>query len=330
MDFMMHFIDVKAEGGPEVLFLNRGPRPEIKPNEVLIEVKAAGVNRADLFQRAGQYPPPKDASPILGLEVAGVVVEKGKEVRRFQIGDSVCALTNGGGYAEFCAVPETQCLPVPTSLDFIQAASLPETFFTVWGNVFQHGRLSKGESVLIHAGASGIGSTAIQLAKAFGARVFVTTSSTEKEQFCKALKADHVILYRKEDFVTRVHELTQGRGVDLVIDIVGGDYFSKNLNALAMDGRLVQISFLHGEFVTLDLSLMMRKRLMITGSTLRPQTAEAKGKIAEGLLEKVWPLFPKGELKPTVSAVFPLQKAADAHQLLESGKVCGKVVLEIG
>ena len=183
---------------------------------------------------------------------------------------------------------------------------------------------------MIHAGASGIGSTAIQLAKAFGARVFVTTSSTEKEQFCKALKADHVILYRKEDFVTRVHELTQGRGVDLVIDIVGGDYFSKNLNALAMDGRLVQISFLHGEFVTLDLSLMMRKRLMITGSTLRPQTAEAKGKIAEGLLEKVWPLFPKGELKPTVSAVFPLQKAADAHQLLESGKVCGKVVLEIG
>jgi NADPH:quinone reductase len=324
----MYFIDYKFSGPPEVLVLNEGPKPVPKPNEVLIQVKAAGVNRPDLFQRKGEYPPPKGASPILGLEVAGIVVEKGIEVKQWQVGDSVCALTNGGGYAEFCTVPEMQCLPLPTNLDFIQAASLLETYFTVWSNVFQRGRLIGGETLLIHAGASGIGAAAIQLAKAFGAKVIVTTSTSEKAAFCQSLHADHIIIYRNEDFEKKTMELTQNQGVDVILDIVGGSYFPKNLNLLAEEGRLVQIAFLQGNQVALDLTILMQKRLVVTGSTLRPQSTEAKGKIAADLLEKVWPLFTQGKLKPIVTAVFPLSQAAKAHQLLESGKVMGKIVLE--
>jgi NADPH:quinone reductase len=323
----MYFIDFKSPGPPGVLYLNEGPKPQPKPREVLIQVKAAGVNRADLFQRAGAYPPPKDASPILGLEVAGIIVEKGTDANRWGIGEPVCALTNGGGYAEFCSVPETQCLPVPKPLDFIQAASLPETHFTVWSNVFQRGRLSQGETILIHAGASGIGATGIQLAKAFGADVIVTTSTPEKGAFCKSLHADHVIFYRNDDFEKKTLELTQNKGVDAILDIVGGNYFSKNINVLAEEGRLIQIAFLQGNRVPLDLSVLMRKRLTVTGSTLRPQSAEAKGKIAAGLLERVWPLFTQEKLKSIVTVVFSLREAAQAHQLLESGDVSGKIVL---
>jgi NADPH2:quinone reductase len=323
----MHFIDYRSPGPPEVLFLNKGLRPVPKSNEVLLHVKAAGVNRPDLSQRKGDYPPPKGANPILGLEVAGIVVEKGIDVQRWQVGDSVCALTNGGGYAEFCAIPEVQCLPLPKTLNFIEAASLPETYFTVWSNVFQRGHLVKGETLLIHAGASGIGAAAIQLAKLFGAKVIATTSTVEKAAFCQSLHVDHVILYRSEDFEKKIMELTRNKGVDLILDMIGGTYFSKNLNLLKQEGRLLQIAFLQGRQVELDLAVLMQKRLTITGSTLRPQSTEAKGKIAADLLEKVWPLFAQKKIKPTVTAVFPLNQAAKAHQLLESGNVFGKIVL---
>lgn len=304
----MRYIDLKAPGPPDVLFLNEGSKPALKPDEVLIEVKASGLNHADIFQRRGEYPPPKDASPILGMEVAGKIVEKGQKVTQWQIGDSVCALANGGGYAEFCAVPQTQCLPVPKPLNFVEAASLPEIYFTVWSNVFQRAKLSNGEILLVHAGASGIGSAAIQLGKAFGAKVIVTTSTHEKGKFCESLHADHVIFYHQEDFEKKAMELTQGRGVDVILDVVGGDYFQKNLQILALEGRLVQIATLQKSRVELNLMTMMQKRLVLTGSTLRPQSTDAKGKIADELRTKVWPLFASGKLKPTVTAVFPWEQ----------------------
>lgn len=324
----MHFVDYQAPGSPDVLFWNEGNAPVPKAHEMLIQVKAAGVNRPDLFQRAGDYPPPQDASPILGLEVAGLVAWVGSDVKGWNVGDAVCALTNGGGYAEYCAVPHSQCLPIPEGLDFIQGASLPETYFTVWSNVFQRGRLTSGEKFLVHAGASGIGTAAIQLSKAFGAQVFTTVSSLEKKAFCQSIGADYVILYKSEDFEAKILELTQAKGVHLILDMVGGGYFSKNLKLLSEEGRLVQISFLQGNDVALDLSLMMRRRLTITGSTLRPQSLENKSKIAEDLKTRVWPLFAQGRLKTAVAKVFPMREAAKAHRLLESGAVSGKIVLD--
>jgi NADPH:quinone reductase len=323
--YKMHFVDLKKPGAPQVLFINEGPIPIPGPHEVLIQVKAAGVNRPDLSQRAGDYPPPPGASPILGLEVAGTVSKIGSNVKKWKVGDAVCALTNGGGYAEYCAIPEGQCLPIPHHLSAVEAASLPETYFTVWGNLFMRTRLKAGESILIHGGSSGIGSTAIQLAKAFGAHVITTIGSSEKATFCKALKADTVINYKEEDFFSLLRE----KSVDVVVDIVGGEYFEKNILLLKEEGRLVQISCMHESKVALDLDRLLFKRLTLVGSTLRAQSSEAKARIAQEMLQSVWPLFEQKVLKPVVTATFPLSKAAEAHALMESSQHCGKIVLTI-
>jgi NADPH:quinone reductase len=320
---MMQFIDFREPGPPDVLFVNERPIPIPGQNEILVKVMAAGVNRPDLSQRAGNYPPPIGASPFLGLEIAGVVHKLGADVSKWQLGDPVCALTNGGGYAEFCLVPEGQCLPLPKGWDFPEAASIPEAYFTVWGNMFMRTRLNRGENVLIHAGASGIGSCAIQLAKAFGAFVCTTVSSSNKAAFCKDLHADQVINYQEEDFVT----LLKDKKMDVVFDIVGGDYFEKNLSLLKEEGRLIQVASMKSSRVALDLNDLLFKRLTIVGSTLRAQSAAAKARIAEELLEHVWPLFEKKVLKPVVTAVFPLSKAAEAHKCLESREHYGKIVL---
>lgn len=319
----MHFIDFKKPGPPDVLFVNEMPIPEPHPNEVLVQVRAAGVNRPDLSQRAGNYPPPPGANPILGLEIAGIVSKIGPNVTRWKVGDAVCALTNGGGYAEYCAVPEGQCLPLPFVLNFVEAASLPEVYFTVWGNLFMRTRLKAGDSILIHGGSSGIGSCAIQLAKAFGAHVAVTVGSIEKAAFCKELDADEIINYKEQDF----HSVLKNKGVDVILDIIGGDYFGKNLQLLKEEGRLVQVSIMQGSSVTLDLNQLLSKRLTIVGSTLRAQSSEAKARIAGELLQNVWPLFEKKHLKSVVTATFPLSKASDAHKLLESNQHYGKIVL---
>lgn len=321
----MHFVDFNKPGDPQVLFINDGPIPILNPREILIQVKAAGVNRPDLSQRAGNYPPPLGASPILGLEIAGIVSKIGTEVKKWKVGDDVCALTNGGGYAEYCAVPEGQCLPLPRHLNFVEAASLPETYFTVWGNLFMRTRLKEGESILIHGGSSGIGSCAIQLAKAFGAYVMTTVGSSEKATFCKALKADIVINYKEEDFFSLLKE----KGVDMILDIVGGEYFEKNIFLLKEEGRLVQIACMHGTKAMLDLKQLHFKRLTLLGSTLRAQSTEAKASIAQELLENVWPLFEQKVLRPVVTSTFPLSQAAEAHALMESSKHCGKIVLTI-
>ncbi len=319
----MRFIDVKNPGPSDVLFMNEMPIPEPKASEVLVQVKAAGINRPDLMQRAGNYPPPAGASPILGLEISGTICKVGTDVTRWKVGDSICALTNGGGYAEYCAVPEGQCLPLPTGLDFVEAASLPEVYFTVWGNLFMRTRLKSGESILVHGGSSGIGSCAILLAKAFGAHVITTVGSSLKASFCKDLGADEIINYKEQDFFSHL----RAKGVDVVLDIIGGDYFGKNLQLLKEEGRLVQVSRMQGSSVTLDLNQLLSKRLTIVGSTLRAQPAESKALIAKDLIHNVWPLFEKKLLKSVVTAVFPFSKATNAHQLMESSQHCGKVVL---
>ncbi len=321
----MLYIDCKKSGPPEVLFLNEQPEPEPLENEVLVQVKAAGVNRPDLLQRAGLYPPPRNANPILGLEVAGIVAKTGPHVKKWKEGDHICALTNGGGYAEYCSVPEKQCLPLPEGLNFIEAASLPETYFTVWGNLFMRAHLKGGESVLVHGGSGGIGSSAIQLCKAFDAHVTTTVSSAKKAAFCTHLKADRVINYRQSDFFSQIEQ----QGVDLILDVIGGDYFEKNLRLLKEEGRLVQIACLRGSSVTLDLNLLYVKRLTILGSTLRAQSSDAKAKIAAELLKHVWPLFEKRQLQSVVTATFPLAQASKAHELMESREHCGKIVLTI-
>ena len=321
----MDFVDFKEPGSPDVLFLNERAIPEPGPQEILVQVKAAGVNRPDLSQRAGRYPPPPGASPILGLEIAGVVSKIGSEVKNWKMGDAVCGLTNGGGYAEFCIVPAVQCLPLPQGLNFIESASLPETYFTVWGNLFMRARLKSGESILIHGGSSGIGSCAIQLAKAFGAHVVTTVGSAAKATFCKNLKADEVINYKQEDFFS----LLKNKGVDLILDMVGGDYFPKNLSLLKEEGRLVQIASMQGPSSTIDLKQLYSKRLTVLGSSLRAQPAEAKAKIAQELLQYVWPLLEKKILKPVVTATFPLSEASAAHELMESNQHCGKICLTI-
>jgi len=328
-DSTMRGIVIERPGGPEVLRPATLPVPEPGPGEVLVAVAAAGVNRPDLLQRQGHYPPPEGASPLPGLEVAGHVERTGPGVSRWQPGDAVCALVAGGGYAERCVVPEPQCLPVPKGLSLVEAAALPEACFTVWTNVFERGALRPGEWLLVHGGASGIGTMAIQMARALGAVVLATAGTDEKCAACERLGARAAINYRAADFRVRVSELTGGRGVDVVLDMVGGDYTPRNLEALAAGGRLVQIAFLKGPRAEIDWRTVMRKRLTLTGSTLRPRSPEEKGAIARALEARVWPLIEAGAIRPVVHATFPLEAAADAHRLLEAGTHIGKIVLQV-
>ncbi|MBN8897989.1 MAG: NAD(P)H-quinone oxidoreductase [Rhodospirillales bacterium 69-11] len=327
----MTYIQAEGAGGPEVLKPTTGPLPTLKPDEVLIRVAAAGVNRPDVAQRQGSYPPPPGASPILGLEVAGEVVQVGSDVTTLKAGDHVCALTNGGGYAEYAAAPAAQCLPFPKGFDALRAGALPETFFTVWANVFDLGRLAPGESLLVHGGTSGIGVTAIQLAKAFGATVYATAGSDEKCEACRRIGADAAINYRTEDFADAIKRLTGGKGVNVILDMVGAPYATRNVRSLAMDGRLVLIAFLGGSKAeNFDFIQVMTKRLTITGSTMRPRTTSQKGAIAAELREKAWPLLEAGKVSPLIHATFPLAEAADAHRLMESSAHIGKIMLRVG
>ncbi len=324
----MRCIEIAQAGGPEVLRLVERPDPVPGPGEVLIDVVAAGVNRPDVLQRLGAYPPPPGASDIPGLEVAGRVAQTGPGVTTVRAGDEVCALLSGGGYASRCVAPVPQCLPVPAGLDVAAAAALPETFFTVWTNVFERGGLAAGESALFHGGTSGIGTTAIQLAVARGARVFATAGSDEKCRACEALGAAHAINYRTTDFVEAIQTLTEGRGVDVILDIMGGSYVPRNLAALAVDGRLVQIGLMEGAGkATVDLWRILGRRLTLTGSTLRARSVEEKGRIAEALRREAWPLLAAGRVKPLVAAAFPLAEAAAAHRLMESSAHIGKILL---
>jgi putative PIG3 family NAD(P)H quinone oxidoreductase len=323
-------VEIVRPGGPDVLMPVERPVPSPGPNEVLIHVAAAGVNRPDAMQRAGHYPPPPGASDIPGLEVAGTIVDVGIAVSDWRAGDRVCALVAGGGYAEYCAAPGVQCLPVPRGMDFEQAAAIPETFFTVWANLFDRGRLKAGESVLIHGGSSGIGTTAIQLAHARSSRVFATAGSAAKCAACERLGAERAVNYHEADFVAAIRDSTSGRGVDVVLDMVGGDYLPRNLDVLAMDGRLVQIAVLGGAKATINLIAMMQRRLTLTGSTLRSRPVAEKGAIAAELVTHVWPLLDAGTVRPMIHATFPLRAAAEAHRVLESGVHIGKLVLRCG
>ncbi|HEV7369339.1 NAD(P)H-quinone oxidoreductase [Arenibaculum sp.] len=326
----MTAVEIARPGGPEVLRPATRPVPRPGPGEVLIRVAAAGVNRPDVMQREGRYDPPPGSSDLPGLEVAGTVVALGEGVGSVSLGDRVCALVAGGGYAEYCVAPVPQVLPVPAGFDMVRAAAVPETYFTVWTNVFERGRLAAGESLLVHGGSSGIGTTAIQLAVAFGARVFATAGTAEKCRACEALGAERAIDYRTEDYGAVVKELTGGRGVDVVLDMVGGDYVQRDIDCMAVEGRHVSIAFLGGPKVTLNLYPLMTKRLTLTGSTLRPRSVEQKGAIAAALREKVWPLFESGKLGPVVHSTFPLADAAKAHALMESSGHIGKIVLSSG
>jgi NADPH2:quinone reductase len=323
----MRAVEISTPGAPEVLKAVDRPDPVPAAGEVLIRVAAAGVNRPDVLQRRGAYPPPPGASDLPGLEVAGVIAALGDGVSGWSVGERVCALLSGGGYATLCTVPAVQCLPIPASMDFVSAAAVPETFFTVWTNVFERGHLRAGETALFHGGSSGIGTTAIQLAVARGARVFVTAGSDDKCRACEGLGAERGINYRTEDFVTVIKQVTGGRGVDLILDIVGGDYIARDLVALAVEGRLVVIGFMGGDTATLDFRRILGRRLTITGSTLRPRTAAEKGEIAAALREEVWPLLEGGTIKPVVYRTFPLEEAAAAHALMESSEHVGKIVL---
>jgi putative PIG3 family NAD(P)H quinone oxidoreductase len=325
----MRAIEITRPGGPEVLSETDRPRPSPAAGEVLVKVAATGVNRPDVMQRMGHYPPPPGITDIPGLEIAGVVEQIGPEVREWRAGDRVCALVAGGGYAEYCVAPAPQCLPVPANLDFVHAAAIPETFFTVWTNVFERGRLQPGESLLVHGGSSGIGTTAIQLGRALGARVFATAGSAEKCAACEPLGAERAINYREQDFVAAVKEATSGKGVDVVLDMVGGDYFPRNMDALAMDGRLVSIAVLNGVKATINILTMMQKRLSLTGSTLRTRSIAEKGAIAAALRQRVWPLLESGAVEPVIHATFPLHAAAAAHRVMEAGTQIGKLVLVV-
>jgi len=320
-------IEIREPGAPEVLIPVQRPVPVPQPNEVLIRVAAAGVNRPDVMQRKGWYPPPPGASDIPGLEVAGTVEALGVGVSDWRVGDQVCALVSGGGYAEYCSAPSPQCLPLPNGLDFTHAAALPETVFTVWTNMFERARLAPGETVLVHGGASGIGTTAIQLATAFGARVFATAGTEEKCAACLALGAEQAFNYRDTDFVVAANAATNGRGVDVVIDIVGGDYFQRNIDVLAMDGRLALIGHLKGPKSQINSVPLFTKRLTITASTLRPRSVAEKGALARSVREHVWPLVENGRVRIPVHATFPLQAAADAHRMMEESSHIGKIVL---
>jgi len=324
----MKAVIITQPGAPEVLQIAERPIPQFTADEVLVKVEAAGVNRPDVAQRKGHYPPPVGApQDILGLEIAGIITEAGTNVTRFKIGDKVCALVAGGGYAEYCNVPEGQCLPIPDNLTFIEAASLPETFFTVWSNVFDRGRLQPGESLLVHGGSSGIGVTAIQMAKAMGSVVYVTAGSDEKCKFCEDLGATKAINYKTEDFVAVLKEITNGKGVNVILDMVGGNYTPRNLQILADDGRLVMINMMEGKDTQIDLSVILRKRLTITGSALRARDVGFKADITTSLQKKIWPLIASGQIKSVVNAIFPANQAPQAHTLMESRKHIGKIVL---
>jgi putative PIG3 family NAD(P)H quinone oxidoreductase len=325
----MRSIDITASGGPEVLQLATRPVPRPGPGEVLIRTVAAGVNRADLLQRQGHYPPPPGASPILGMEVSGYIAELGTETTsRWQAGDAVCALLSGGGYAEYCAVPEGQCLAVPTGVPIRDAAGLPEATITVWANLFEPRRLFRGDLFLVQGGASGIGTTAIQMARAFGARVATTAGSDEKCSFCLSLGAEVAANYRTQDWAAELAHWSQPHGIDAILDMVAGDYFPRHIALLASGGRLVHIATSHGSQVTTDLRAVMMKRLLITGSTLRSRSIEEKSSLARGVEKEVWPLFTSGQLRPIIDRAFPLEQAAEAHRWLETGQHTGKIILE--
>jgi NADPH2:quinone reductase len=323
----MKYIDIVTGGGPEVLQPKSGPAPQPQAGEVLIKVAAAGVNRPDVVQRQGLYPPPPGASPIPGLEVSGHIEALGEGVAGWQIGDAVCALVNGGGYAELVCAPAAQCLAVPAGLSMVEAAALPETCFTVWSNVFDRAHLQVGETFLVHGGSSGIGTTAIQMAHLMGARVFATAGSEEKCQACVSLGAELAVNYKTEDFVERLKEVTQGKGVDVILDMVGGDYIGQNIKLAAMDGRIVNIAYMQGAVAKVNFMPVMLKRLTLSGSTLRPQSPGVKARIAEQLKQHIWPHIGAGSMKPVIAATFPLDEAAKAHVLMESSQHIGKIVL---
>jgi NADPH2:quinone reductase len=325
----MRAIRVAAPGGPEALALAAAPRPSPGAGEILVKVEVAGVNRADVMQRRGVYPPPPGAPDILGLEVAGEVVALGPGASRHALGARVAALVAGGGYAEYCLAHESLALPIPAGLSALEAAAIPEAYFTVWTNVFERGALKAGETLLVHGGSSGIGTTAIQLAKAFGSRVIATAGSDEKARECVRLGADHAVNYRAEDFVAATLAATDGRGADVILDMVGGDYVARNYAAAAIDARIVQIAFLHGQRVEIDLRVLMAKRLFHTGSALRPRSVGQKAAIAAALRAKVWPLLTEGRCKPVIDSVFPLVEAASAHRRMESSAHFGKIVLTL-
>jgi NADPH2:quinone reductase len=325
----MTAIGVKAPGGPEALAPETRPTPRPAPGEILVKVAAAGVNRPDVMQRKGLYPPPPGASDIPGLEIAGEVVALGEGVTRHALGDRVCALVAGGGYAEYCVVHETNALRAPEGASMIEAAAIPETFFTVWTNVFERGRLQPGESFMVHGGTSGIGTTAIMLAKAFGSRVFATAGSDEKCEACRKLGADVAINYRTQDFVAEVKAATGKKGVDVILDMVGGDYIGRNYEAAAVEGRIVQIAFQGKSEATVDFRRIMLKRLTHTGSTLRSRSPAEKAAIADQLVARVWPLIAAGTVKPVIHATFPFREAAKAHALMESSQHIGKIVLTV-
>ncbi|MBN7807103.1 NAD(P)H-quinone oxidoreductase [Agrobacterium rosae] len=326
----MKFVDLPNFGAPDVMTFATGPLPAPKAGEILVKVQAAGINRPDVAQRQGTYPAPKDASPVLGLEIAGEVVALGEGVSEFSLGDQVCALANGGGYAEYCVVPAGQALPFPKGYDAVKAAALPETFFTVWANLFQMAGLTEGETVLIHGGSSGIGTTAIQLAKAFGADVYTTAGSKEKCEACEKLGAKRAINYREEDFAEVIKSETDGKGVDVILDMIGASYFQKNLASLAKDGCLSIIAFLGGNMAEkVDLRPVMVKRLTVTGSTMRPRTADEKRAIRDELVTQVWPLLEAGEIAPVIHDIIDFDHVADGHRLMESSSHIGKIVMRV-
>lgn len=329
MPEFMTAIEITKFGNPDVLKPRQIPLPRINDDELLIKVAAAGVNRPDIMQRTGMYPAPKGASEIPGLEISGKIIEMGKNVTDWAIGDKICGLVAGGGYAEYCAVPATQCLPIPKGLDMVEAAALPETFFTVWSNVFDRGALKEGETFMVHGGTSGIGTTAIQMAKAFGATVITTSGSDEKASFCAELGADLSINYKTQDFAEEVKSFTEGKGVNVLLDMVAGDYMKRNFMVMAVEGRIVMIAVLRGPKIKANILPIMLKRLTFTGSTLRGRETAFKADIAQNLHTKVWPLIEQGKIKPVISKVFALKDAASAHAFLESGENMGKIVLNV-
>lgn len=325
----MKAVEISRPGGPEVLVLVDRPMPEPKAGEVLIKVSAAGVNRPDVFQRQGSYPPPPGASDLPGLEVVGEIVGGDVQAGGWSVGDRVCALVHGGGYAEYCVAHARQCLPVPAGFSDVEAAGLPETYFTVWSNVFDRGGLGKGESLLVHGGASGIGTTAIQIATAMGHKVYATVGSDDRVGAVERLGAVRGINYKTQDFVQEIKALTEGRGVDVVLDMVAGDYINRDIDCLADDGRIVIIALLGGAKATVDCGQIMRRRLTITGSTLRPRSPDFKGDIAASLRKHVWPLLESGAIRPVVHATFPLERACDAHAMMDAGEQIGKIILTV-
>ena len=325
----MKYIGLGKFGGPEVLEVCEEDPPVLSADEVLIKVIAAGVNRPDVIQRQGLYPAPAEASPVLGLEVSGEIIEKGDRVSSWQVGDMVCALTNGGGYAEQVAVPAAQCLPVPGGYSMVEAAALPETMFTVWSNIFDRAGLKAGESFLVHGGSSGIGTTAIQMVKAMGGRVFSTAGSNEKCEVCELLGAELAINYQEDDFVECLKKATDNKGIDVILDMVGGDYIARNIMLAAIDGRIVNIAYLQGPAAKVNFLPVMLKRLTLTGSTLRPRSARVKAGIARQLKAKIWPFCENGTIRPVIAQTFPLDKAAEAHRLMESNQHIGKIVLQV-